>query len=79
MIERKHTLLVEVKEGAVVKIYKIESGAQCRRRLIELGFRKGEDLKIIRNSLRGPVVVDIQGARIALGQKEARKIYVEEK
>ena len=79
MIERKHKLLVEAKEGTIVKIYKIESGATCRRRLIELGFRKDEDLKIIRNSLSGPVVVDIQTTRIALGQGEARKIYVEEK
>ena len=78
MIEPKHKSIVEFKEGSTVKIYKVASGAMCRRRLVELGFRKGEPLKILRNSLSGPVAVEINQTRIALGQGEARKIFAYE-
>ena len=78
MIEKKYKSIVECKEGATAKIYKIESGATCRRRLVEIGFRKDESIKILRNSLSGPVAVEIRGTRIALGQGEARKIFIYE-
>lgn len=46
-------------------------------RLLELGFIVGEEIKIIQKILFGdPLIVEIQGARIALRKTEAECILI---
>lgn len=65
-------------EGSNVHIRRIEGGKGFANRLMELGFISKECIKVIKNSGAGPVVVEVKGARIALGRNEAKKVLVDE-
>lgn len=65
-----------VAEENTVKIYKLKGSKEFKQRLSELGFLANEDLKVIKNSNFGPIVVEIKQSRIALGRNEAKSILV---
>ncbi len=78
MEERKKILVCDMKngdEGTVVEIY---GGIGIISRLESLGVRKG--VKVIKKSAliaRGPVVIALRGAEIAMGHGMASRIFVE--
>jgi len=65
-------LLPEGKEAEVVAI---TAGRGLARRLAELGFMRGERIKLLRSG-PGPVLVLVKGSKIALGWGVAKKILV---
>lgn len=70
--------LTSLKEGETAKVAELCSGLECRKRMAELGFAKGSQIRIIKNSSYGPLIVELKGAgRLALGRGEAAKIMVE--
>ena len=46
-------------------------------RLASMGLSAGKTVTIVRNSGEGPVIVDLDGSRIAVGRGMAEKIFVE--
>ncbi len=63
--------------GSVVRVVRVEvAGRGAYRRLLELGIYPGATLRIVNNSL-GPVVVEKNGARLAIGRGHAHRILVE--
>jgi ferrous iron transport protein A len=69
--------LSAVPRGGSVQIKEIQGGHQILSRLASLGFTPGARLKVIQNYGRGPIIVNLRDARVALGRGEALKILVE--
>ena len=47
------------------------------KRLLDLGLTKGCTFKVVQSGTHGPVLVEVRGTRIALGQNLARRVIVE--
>lgn len=60
--------------GVVVKVY---GHGSFRKRIIEMGFVKGNSVKVILNApLKDPIEYEIIGYKISLRREEAEKIEV---
>lgn len=66
------TLLPAGHKGVV---YDIEGGHGLRRHLLELGFVRGAQIRVLKNE-RGPIIVSLDEARMALGRGAADKILI---
>ena len=65
--------------GKKVRIIMVEGGVRCRQCLAELGVYPGDIVKVIRSApFAGPILVEVNGARVMLGRGMASKIIVEE-
>ena len=69
--------LSKSKEGSTVKLLYINRRGYLRKRLSELGFIAGEEIYVIKNAGKGPVVVRIKDSRIVLGRGESKKVIVD--
>ncbi len=69
--------LIEMLEGEEGRVVRIDGCDRVSRRLLALGIVPGSHVKIIRNAMFGPIILDADGARIALGRGVAEKIWVE--
>lgn len=61
--------------GAKGKVYDINGGSVSSKRLFEMGFNKGQEIQIIKNDV-GPLIIGINGSRIAIGRGMAHKIML---
>jgi Fe2+ transport system protein FeoA len=69
--------LIDLKNGDVFKIVGFdESCGNFKHRLADLGIAKGQLGQILNKSFFGPVEIDLEGRKIALGRGMAKKIYV---
>lgn len=64
-----------IDEGKAGTIKDIVAGKKASKRLYEMGFNRGSELKVIKND-RGPIIVSISGTKIALGRGLAQKILI---
>jgi ferrous iron transport protein A len=72
------TNLARMAPGETGRITGLTSGPGLVRRLEEIGLRVGQRVsKISGMPLRGPVVVQVGGTRVALGHGMAKKVMVE--
>ncbi len=55
-------------------INRIGGNAQTKKHLMDLGFNVGEPVKVISVNNQS-VIVNIKGARIALGEDLARRVF----
>lgn len=62
-------------ERAVVR--RVAGGHGIVGRLASLGFTPGAEVTMIQNFGRGPLIVEVRGARIALGRREAARVWVQ--
>ena len=70
-------LLSELKEGDTGKIVKISGDAPVKKRLIEMGFRKGEKIKVVQYApLKDPIKISIKDFNLSLRVEEAKSILV---
>jgi len=75
--ETKNIPLAELKKGDVFKIVDFDkSCGNFKHRLNDLGISKGQIGQIINKSIFGPVEVDIEGRKLALGRGMTKKIFV---
>lgn len=66
------------REGDKVKIKKINGHGGFKKRLLDMGFRKGKELTVIRYApLKDPMEVTIGDCNISLRVEEAQHIEVE--
>lgn len=68
--------LSSLKKGECGKILGISAGCDARSRLCELGLNKGTSVKIVKNDI-GPLILNIQGHKLAIGKGLANKILIE--
>ncbi len=68
--------LTMIEEGSKVKIKKIASGINLKRRLESMGIGIDKVVEILK-SAPGPIILKVENSKIALGFGEASKIYVE--
>jgi len=68
--------LYEVKEGQEVKIVGITGGHGVKNRLAAIGLFPGAEVKVVK-APPGPVIVEVAGSRVAIGQGMAKKVEVE--
>ncbi|MGM0379491.1 MAG: FeoA family protein [Bacillota bacterium] len=71
-------LLSEVKNNTNVILDKLDSGKKLRRKLQEMGLTEGVEFRVINNCNNGPIVVNIRGSKLALGQGMSQQIIVKE-
>jgi YegS/Rv2252/BmrU family lipid kinase len=73
------TKLLELPIGQAAVIKRIEGGYGFQRRLASLGIRVGQTVrKVGSGPFKGPVVVEVDRARVAIGKGMAMKVIVEE-
>ncbi|NMA66362.1 MAG: ferrous iron transport protein A [Clostridiaceae bacterium] len=70
------TTLDSLKVGQRAIVSSIAGGRMASKRLYEMGFNRGSQVRIIKNDI-GPIIVCLAGSKIALGVGLARKIVVQ--
>jgi ferrous iron transport protein A len=68
--------LDELAVGRTGTVGNIGGGAHVVARLAALGFVPTTPIMMVQNFGRGPVIVEVRGTRVALGRREARKVYL---
>jgi Fe2+ transport system protein FeoA len=70
--------LIDVKHNLWVKVLSFEGNAHFQDRLLQHGLYPGDRARILRSApLDGPLLVEVSGREIAIGQGVAEKIMVE--
>lgn len=67
--------LVSLHKGEKGRIDTIQAGRQATKRLYEMGFNTSARVTIIKNDA-GPVIVSINGNKVALGRGLANKVLL---
>lgn len=62
-------------EGEIGMVDNIVGGEKVSKRLYEMGFNTGSEVKVIKNDI-GPIIVSLAGSKIALGRGLAQKIMI---
>lgn len=70
--------LSDVDAGRKVRIVKIEDKGELAWRLALMGFVKNCIIEVIHNDGKGPLIVGIDGSRVAVGRKIAGVVFVED-
>jgi Fe2+ transport system protein FeoA len=68
--------LVRARAGQWACVSVVDGSHGSAHRLAHLGLMTGHLVRMVRPSRNGPVVVEVKGSRLALGQGLARKILV---
>jgi len=68
--------LADLTQGKVGMIRTLNGGRRFIARLASLGFTPGTSITVMRNYGRGPIIVSVRGAQVALGRGEAHHILV---
>jgi len=63
--------------GEKVRLVQVKAGHGLRARLAAMGLIPGERLEVVRNSLRGPLIIVVKGSRVMLGRGMTHRIMVE--
>ncbi|MCK8059798.1 MULTISPECIES: FeoA family protein [unclassified Fusibacter] len=69
--------LSHTKKGQTVVLKEISWGKELKRKLNNLGLTDGVKLEIVKHSKLGPWIIEVRGARLALGRGIIDKIEVE--
>jgi len=68
--------LADLPRGETAFFLSFNAGREASGRLTSLGFTPGAQVAMLQNYGRGPLVVAVRGARVALGREEAKKIII---
>jgi Fe2+ transport system protein FeoA len=76
--QTEKTRLTDIDDGKIAVIVSIVGGKALTKRLADLGFTEGTEIRILRRTLfTGPVQVEVCGSKLVLGRGLASKIFVE--
>lgn len=67
--------LTSLRAGQKARVESL-AGRGMRNKLVALGFMPGEEVTMVQNFGRGPIIVVIRDTRVALGRGEATQITV---
>ena len=65
-----------VQVGRRVRLLALNAGRGLQGRLVAMGLVSGVEIKVLRNSMHGPILIEVKGSRIMLGRGMAQKILV---
>jgi ferrous iron transport protein A len=68
--------LSALRTGGQGKVVQLQGGRGLLSRMASLGFTPGAEVTVLQNFGRGPLIVRVRDARVALGRGEAAKIFV---
>ncbi|RLB91454.1 MAG: hypothetical protein DRH50_11055 [Deltaproteobacteria bacterium] len=68
--------LAIVQAGRWVRIVTVNAGHRLQNRLAAMGLVPGVEIKVLRNSMNGPFLIEVKGSRIMLGRRMSQKIIV---
>ena len=68
--------LAMARPGEVVSVVDIRAGRGLTRRLGDMGLLPGTQIRVVNSQMRGPLIIDLRGSRLALGRGVAQKIMV---
>lgn len=71
----KKTIL-ELKNGESGNVKSVTAGKDATRRLYEMGFNTGAPVKIVKND-SGPIIVCLDGNKVAIGRGLAERITLD--
>lgn len=74
IIEKRSLSSLEKNESGI--ICEIAGGCSARNRLCELGLNRGVSVQIVKNDI-GPLILNMQGHKLAIGKGLADKILIE--
>lgn len=69
-------ILLNLKKGDTGNVKSISAGKDATRRLYEIGFNTGAPVRVVKND-SGPVIVCLDGNKIAIGRGLADKITLD--
>ncbi len=69
--------LADVQPGAGARVAAVDGSTAVGRRLLDLGFVPGTDVRVVRRAPLGdPVEYELRGYRVCLRRAEALRIHV---
>ena len=69
--------LADVEPGAGARVSAVDGATALGRRLLDLGFVPGTDVRVVRRAPLGdPVEYELRGYRLCLRRSEALRIHV---
>ena len=69
--------LADLETGAKAVIVRVNGHGSFRKRLIEMGFIRGKEVRVVLNApLKDPIEYEIIGYKVSLRREEARQIEV---
>ena len=68
--------LAIVSPGEVVEVVDVRAGWGLRRRLADMGLTPGVVIRVMNSQMPGPIVIDLRGSRLVLGQGMTQRILV---
>ncbi len=71
------TELSRVDQGAEVTLVRISGGRGMRSKLYSMGLVPGSAFTVVSRGGRGPVMLRVKEARLAIGHGMAERIFVE--
>ena len=70
--------LADLEPGAGARVAAVDAGSAVGRRLLDLGFVPGTEVRVVRRAPLGdPVEYELRGYRLCLRRSEALRIRVE--
>lgn len=64
--------------GRCLKVVGVSGGTGCTRHLADMGIVPGAEIELVCRQQRGPILIDINGSRLAVGRGLAHRIMVKE-
>ena len=68
--------LAMARPGELVTVIGVRGGWGLQRRLADMGLTPGVRIRVINSQMPGPVLIDLRGARVALGRGVAQRVMV---
>ncbi len=72
------TTLDTLSEGRSGLINELDGDSTFLSRITEMGFTPDTEVLSIRNGKKGPLLFEIRGTIVAVGRKEAEKVWIKE-
>lgn len=69
--------LAMASENEELKIVHVKYEGKFKKKLTDMGIYKDALVKVVKNDIMGPLIVDVKGSRWVLGRGQAHKIMVE--
>jgi len=69
--------LAMANENEELKVLQVGHGHKFKKKLSDMGIYKDARVKIVKNDIPGPLIIDVKGSRLIIGRGQAQKIMVE--
>ena len=76
MVKESIKTLEDIEEGSKVMISSLDCGSEMKHRLCCLGISCGQCVKMVKNDVKGPLILKVLDSKIVIGRGQARKISV---